>query len=618
MKFMSFGFGLIFLGCLAQTRAGPDPLTTKEPSRLNNGSTEEKPSRAFAFTSEPENLARLRKRAEANEIDSQFRLAVYYANGAGATKDVREAARWFLKAAEQTHAGAQFELGNCYFLGHGVTKDHTEAVKWYRRAAEQNHSGAQSFLGNAFYLGDGVGKDYAKALQWYRKGAQQNHPLAQLGLGHCYHFGEGVEKDYANAYRWYRKSADQNVAGAQFALGNCYYFGEGMPVDYSEAVKWYQKAASQGMAEAQFNVGNSYFYGDGVRKDCAEAVKWYQKAVRQNYPGAQFALGRSYYHGEGLPKNYADAVEWYRKAALQNHPGAQFSLGLAYFYGEGVRTNDVQSYSWMLFAEAQGVADATSIITELEFRMTQQQIRESYKLATSFIPHFDRSPTEVTKDGSAKNSEREGLISSGTGFFITDDGYFITSEHVIGDASLVKVVLDLGSAPARVIKRDKTSDLALLKVRGRFSGLPVASSQAVKLGQPVATVGFPNSHLQGIAPKFARGDIAALSGIRDDTRDFQISVPVQPGNSGGALVDERGNVIGVISAKLSAGATFAITGALPENVNYAVKGSFLLSFLESVPGVSAKLKKPSTEQGSVEDVASVVREASVLVLTYPK
>ena len=85
-------------------------------------------------------------------------------------------------------------------------------------------------------------------------------------------------------------------------------------------------------------------------------------------------------------------------------------------------------------------------------------------------------------------------------------------------------------------------------------------------------------------------DLRWLSGAGDDARYFQISVPVQPGNSGGALVDERGNVVGVVSAKLSARAALAASGALPENVNYAVKSSFLLSFLESVPEVSAKLK----------------------------
>ena len=138
----------------------------------------------------------------------------------------------------------------------------------------------------------------------------------------------------------------------------------------------------------------------------------------------------------------------------------------------------------------------------------------------------------------------------------------------------------------------------------------------VKLGGTVATVGFPNIGLQGFAPKLAKGEIASLSGAGDDARYFQISVPVQPGNSGGALVDERGNVVGVVSAKLSARAALATSGALPENVNYAVKSSYLLSFLESVPEVSAKLKEPETKERKFEDVVKSAEQAAVLVLVY--
>ena len=173
-----------------------------------------------------------------------------------------------------------------------------------------------------------------------------------------------------------------------------------------------------------------------------------------------------------------------------------------------------------------------------------------------------------------------------------------------------------GDIPAQVVKVDAANDLALLKAEGRFAALPVAASRGVKLGGTVATVGFPNIGLQGFAPKLAKGEIASLSGAQDDARYFQISVPVQPGNSGGALVDERGNVVGVVSAKLSARAALSATGALPENVNYAVKSSYLLSFLESVPEVSAKLKEPETKERKFEEVVKSAEQAAVLVLVY--
>jgi S1-C subfamily serine protease len=91
---------------------------------------------------------------------------------------------------------------------------------------------------------------------------------------------------------------------------------------------------------------------------------------------------------------------------------------------------------------------------------------------------------------------------------------------------------------------------------------------------------------------------------------------VQPGNSGGAIVDERGNVIGVVVAKLSQKAAIATSGTLAENVNYAIKSSYLLSFLESVPEVAAKLKEPNTTERNFEAIIKDVEQAAILVLVY--
>ena len=192
----------------------------------------------------------------------------------------------------------------------------------------------------------------------------------------------------------------------------------------------------------------------------------------------------------------------------------------------------------------------------------------------------------------------------------------ISNYHVVKDATKVRLLTGAGLIDAKVVQVDAANDLALLKADGRFAPLPIAASRTVALGGTVATVGFPDIGLQGFAPKLAKGEIASLSGAGDDPRYFQISVPVQPGNSGGALVDERGNVIGIVSAKLDAAAALAASGALPENVNYAVKSSLLLSFLESVPDVDAKLKVPNTKDEKFEDVVKSAQDAAVLVLVY--
>ena len=81
-------------------------------------------------------------------------------------------------------------------------------------------------------------------------------------------------------------------------------------------------------------------------------------------------------------------------------------------------------------------------------------------------------------------------------------------------------------------------------------------------------------------------------------------------------MDEHGNVIGVVSAKLSAAATLKATGELPENVNYAVKSSFLLGFLESVPEAGAKLPEPNRTDIKFDDVVERAQKAAALVLVY--
>ena len=364
---------------------------------------------------------------------------------------------------------------------------------------------------------------------------------------------------------------------------------------------------------AQYNLGVCYFSGDGVAKDYEESVKWYRKAADQDYAQAQYNLGGSYRVGTGVPKDLVEAAKWYRKSAEMNHAVGQNNLGICYFSGDGVAKDFVEAYKWILLSAGQSYEGAKKVMSILENMMTREQIAEGQKLARTFKP---RVVPPAGSDSSSTSLAQTRPESSGTGFFITEDGYFITNEHVAGNGAQVRLVTASGLISAKVVKVDAANDLALLKAEGKFAALPVIASRAMKLGGTVATVGFPNIGLQGFAPKLAKGEIASLSGAADDARYFQISVPVQPGNSGGALVDERGNVVGVVAAKLSARAALSASGALPENVNYAVKSSFLQGSLESVPEVAAKLREPNTKDRKFEDVVKDAEQAAVLVLVY--
>jgi S1-C subfamily serine protease len=292
---------------------------------------------------------------------------------------------------------------------------------------------------------------------------------------------------------------------------------------------------------------------------------------------------------------------------------AQGALGFCYATGQGVVKDYVEAYKWWLLAGAQGDEKAKECMTILESRMSREQIAEGQRLARNFKP---REVPSAGADDSGLGIAQTRPGSSGTGFFITEDGYVISNEHVVTEGAQVRLVTDAGLISAKVVKVDAANDLALLKAEGKFGALPVVSSRNVRLGATVVTVGFPNIGLQGFAPKLAKGEIAGLAGARDDARHFQISTPIQPGNSGGALVDERGNVIGVVVAKLNQGVALAATGTLAENVNYAVKSSYLLSFLESVPAVAANLMAPNTNDQKFEEVVAAAQRATVLVLVY--
>jgi TPR repeat protein len=370
---------------------------------------------------------------------------------------------------------------------------------------------------------------------------------------------------------------------------------------------------------AEQDLGFAYYNGNGVSQDYSEAVKWFRKAAEhpisftqsRGTPVSQFMLGLIYDNGEGVPQDYTEALQWYREAAKQGEANAQNNLGMMYFKGEGVPQDYVEAYKWYNLAAAQGQTNAIQNRDILARSMTPDQITKAQQLSKEL------SPGKETPGSSSGNSaSADTPTASGTGFFITDDGYLISNYHVVKDATKVRLLTRGGLVDAKVVQVDAANDLALLKTDGRFAPLPIAASRTVNLGSTVATVGFPDIGLQGFAPKLAKGEIASLSGAADDPRYFQISVPVQPGNSGGALVDERGNVVGIVAAKLDASAALAASGQLPENVNYAVKSSLLLSFLESVPDVDAKLKAPNTNDEKFQDVVKSAQNAAVLVLVY--
>jgi S1-C subfamily serine protease len=171
-------------------------------------------------------------------------------------------------------------------------------------------------------------------------------------------------------------------------------------------------------------------------------------------------------------------------------------------------------------------------------------------------------------------------VSSGTGFVVAARR-IMTNHHVVeGCAEVAARLPDGQELPARVLASDATRDLALLSTEAEAGPiLPFRSAGAYRRGEGVVTYGFPLAGLLSSGPTLTTGEVSALSGLADNPRHIQISAPVQPGNSGGPLLDMRGQVIGVVVSKLNAGQVARQTGDIPQNVNFAVKHTEALEFL---------------------------------------
>ena len=445
--------------------------------------------------------------------------------------------------------------------------------------------------------------------------AEEGEKDAQYTLGAMYFIGEGMPKDATEAAKWFHRAAEQGHANAQGQLGALYAQGIGVPQDYVEAVKWARRAAEQGHAAAELLLGACYQAGWGVPQDYTEAAKWYRRAAEQGLAMAQFSVGVMYAKGEGVPKDATEAVKWSRRAAEQGHADAQYNLSGMYWSGEGVPTNHIQAYSWASLAAASGNLKAKERREILAKYMTREQVAEAQKIAAAFKP---RPWKADDRDLEHPQPASTTIATTGSGFFVTPDGYFVTNHHVIADAVRIHVRTAAGTFPATVVRSDATNDVAILKVAnnlGEFSALPIRGSRALKMADRVATLGYPNPEIQGQAAKYSSGEIAALSGPGDDPRFLQISVPIQPGNSGGPLVDSSGCVVGVIVAQLDKIFTLKVTGSLPENVNYAVKGTILLGVMEAVPGLADKVQsEPAKPPKKASEVIKSLEAACGLVL----
>lgn len=221
---------------------------------------------------------------------------------------------------------------------------------------------------------------------------------------------------------------------------------------------------------------------------------------------------------------------------------------------------------------------------------------ESYKRSTEKL---NKSTDALIHDIKSGHKIIDPARFGGTGFAVSTNGYVVTNYHVVKDADSVYVQNAAGeNYHARIIYSEPQYDVALLRIDDStfksLSPLPYAIERVSSdLGEDVYTLGYPRSNAV-----YDKGYLSSSTGYKDDSTSYQVSIPVNPGNSGGPLLDNKGNIIGIISGKDSH----------MDGSSFAVKSEYLVKAIKNMPADSVN-KKPMLN--SKNTLASLSRKQQI-------
>lgn len=235
------------------------------------------------------------------------------------------------------------------------------------------------------------------------------------------------------------------------------------------------------------------------------------------------------------------------------------------------------------------------------------------QLTTALLDFMDQGAEDEAEAPSSASSKtlppqsKPEENTTGTGFLINRDGVYLTNAHVVDGCSSLLV----GKQEGTVVAVSNSFDLAAVQVGGESLDDPLIFSRTdPRLNSDITIAGFPLHGLLG-GLNVTRGSISAMKGIGGDETTVQISSPVQPGNSGGPVIDRRGNVVGVVVAKLDAVEVASVTGDISQNVNFAIRGSIAKIFLQT-NGIDYSTGD-NADDLPPEDAAGILQTATKLI-----
>jgi hypothetical protein len=466
--------------------------------------------------------------------------------------------------------------------------------------------------------------------------AKEGNSKAKFLLALLYDRGIIVKKNEKEAFQQYYSIANELNPSNDLKLyysisrvGDMYYSGVGVGKDHYKAVEWYEKGLNGNtnfelFSASLVNLSTIYLY-DLVDKDKAEKIlliasrnankdannllenEFGWKCMYSANNSEKYVFNYYYINKSTIVRDKNNVWYWGLSQSLNKSQSNGLMLKKYYAVNcanntEGVKSSKVYNlnYDYSMNLSIESIPDKEVDMKPVDNQLGRDNIK--YVCSTHEEP--------ITKDNNH-------MLSQGTGW-VAPNGYLITNYHVVKGKSKIYVIGTNGKRhEAQRVVEDKINDIAVLKFEhGEQLASLKLSKSGTKSGQKVFTIGYPHAGLLGINPKVTDGIISANTGVDDDPRFLQITVPLQNGNSGGPLLNENGEVVGIVSAKLDAIGLVKSTGDLPQNVNYALKIAYLNAIIEveNIIPVPSTKKRLRTKKDSLEAVIKNVNPAIYIVI----
>lgn len=403
----------------------------------------------------------------------------------------------------------------------------------------------------------------------------------------------------------YEKDLRETKSRILFVLNRmafAYEYGEATSDSSSIAAKLAMEFALEGAVDAQRNLGIWYVNGYGVPKDVRAGFEWLLKAADQGDITAFKQLAALYMSGTGVERDFVLAYSWLNICAAKNDDSR--------YLPDSVVSGEQSSAEWLKSNLTNPILkkhNCSFLRDALGELMPAKDVAIAQSQSKNWKPGHSKEMIGGN-NGSVATEAAGNVTMTGSGFYISADGHILTNNHVVQKCSSVRIGGD--TEQLHMIGKDEINDLALLKSEKKHSDFAAIREESVKQGESIFAFGYPLSGYLSSTGNFTNGVVAATTGPGNNSNLIQVTSPVQPGNSGGPLVDSKGSVVGVIVGKADAIKVAKVTGDIPQNVNFAITVATVKAFLGSY-NVETKTPSYISLKKETEDIASDVKAFSV-------